>query len=250
MDLSGLPSAALRQIAEAEVEAKYILRSEDNSLFGTLAPSTDGGEKHPGQKTTDRRNRAASHLFHVTARHLWDLVQPDLDALKAKLGAAKRWVDGKFHASPEVLNDAADFWLQWARKEVAENQTSSHSRTRSPRGLLSEAARKRGQALREGRTEGYVQLPSAVQVVPQRLLGVPYSAQPEVPGPYEKARVRAAFVMPILEKKGWSILDWANKSDVDFHTANDYLKGRTNPYRSTRKELAASLGVDVDKLPH
>jgi len=64
------------------------------------------------------------------------------------------------------------------------------------------------------------------------------------------ANERARFVMPILEKNGWSILDWANESDVDFHTANDYLKGTTKrPYRSTRKKLADSLGVMVEALP-
>jgi hypothetical protein len=36
---------------------------------------------------------------------------------------------------------------------------------------------------------------------------------------------------------------------VDFHTANDYLKGITNPYASTRKKLADSLGVLVKDLP-
>jgi hypothetical protein len=60
---------------------------------------------------------------------------------------------------------------------------------------------------------------------------------------------RAAFITPILEKKGWSILDWANNSGVDFHTANDYLRGSTKPYASTRKKLADSLGVTVDELP-
>jgi len=60
---------------------------------------------------------------------------------------------------------------------------------------------------------------------------------------------RAAFVRPILDKKGWSILRWATESDVDFHTANDYLKGTTRPYPSTRKQLAEGLGVDVGELP-
>ena len=38
---------------------------------------------------------------------------------------------------------------------------------------------------------------------------------------------RQDFVLPMLDKKGWSILDWANQSHVDFHTANDFLKGTT-----------------------
>jgi hypothetical protein len=60
---------------------------------------------------------------------------------------------------------------------------------------------------------------------------------------------RVSFVVPILETKGWSIQDWAMAARIDFHTANDYLKGATKPYRSTRKKLADSLGVAVEKLP-
>lgn len=60
---------------------------------------------------------------------------------------------------------------------------------------------------------------------------------------------RAAVIAPILKKKGWSILDWAKNSAVDFHTANDFLKDKTNAYRSTRKKLAESLGVSVEDLP-
>jgi lambda repressor-like predicted transcriptional regulator len=60
---------------------------------------------------------------------------------------------------------------------------------------------------------------------------------------------RSAFIMPLLDKKGWSILDWANHSNVDFHTANDYLKGKTKPFRSTRKQLANSLGIEAGNLP-
>lgn len=60
---------------------------------------------------------------------------------------------------------------------------------------------------------------------------------------------RAAFIAPILDEKGWSILDWANNSGVDFHTANDFLKGNTKPYASTRKKLAGSLGLKVGELP-
>jgi len=60
---------------------------------------------------------------------------------------------------------------------------------------------------------------------------------------------REAFVMPILGRKGWSIHEWAVESRVDFHTANNYLKGKTRSYRSTRKKLADSLDVEVEKLP-
>jgi hypothetical protein len=60
---------------------------------------------------------------------------------------------------------------------------------------------------------------------------------------------RKAVVEPILGKKGWSILDWASHAYVDYHTANDYLKGKTKPYSSTRKKLAECLGLQPEELP-
>ncbi|MGB9256166.1 MAG: hypothetical protein WCC25_15110, partial [Candidatus Korobacteraceae bacterium] len=65
----------------------------------------------------------------------------------------------------------------------------------------------------------------------------------------QRAHRRAAFVDPLLRKEGWSTGDWAQNSNVDFHTANDYLKGRTKPTRSTRKRLAESLSLAADDLP-
>jgi hypothetical protein len=65
----------------------------------------------------------------------------------------------------------------------------------------------------------------------------------------EAAGGRAAFVLPMLKNKGWSILDWASHSNVDFHTASGYLKGKTKPYPSTRKKLAQSLGLTAAELP-
>jgi lambda repressor-like predicted transcriptional regulator len=64
-----------------------------------------------------------------------------------------------------------------------------------------------------------------------------------------KKSARQAFVLPILDKKGWSLLDWAIESKVAYHTASDYFHGLTKPYRSTRVKLAQGLGVSVDKLP-
>lgn len=65
----------------------------------------------------------------------------------------------------------------------------------------------------------------------------------------ENSNERESFVLPILAKKGWSVHDWATESVVDFHTASDYLKCKTNPYRSTRKKMADSLGIAVENLP-
>ena len=63
------------------------------------------------------------------------------------------------------------------------------------------------------------------------------------------AATRKAVVKPILERKGWSELDWANESNVAYHTAADYLAGKTSPYPSTRVKLAKSLGLSIQQLP-
>lgn len=60
---------------------------------------------------------------------------------------------------------------------------------------------------------------------------------------------RRAFVEARLAEKGWSIVDWAKHSSVDYHTAEKYLKGKSQPFASTRKKLADSLGVKIDDLP-
>src|SRR5215469_2006903 len=56
---------------------------------------------------------------------------------------------------------------------------------------------------------------------------------------------RRDFVEPRLRVKGWSTGDWAQNSQpkVDYNTADDYLKGITNPRRSTRVSLAKGLGI-------
>ncbi|MBL8239547.1 MAG: hypothetical protein JNM66_19140 [Bryobacterales bacterium] len=64
------------------------------------------------------------------------------------------------------------------------------------------------------------------------------------------APTRAEVIKPILEARGWSVLDWALASNVDFHTANDFLNGATKrAYRSTRVKLATGLGIKVAELP-
>ncbi|MGC2529827.1 MAG: helix-turn-helix transcriptional regulator [Candidatus Acidiferrum sp.] len=71
-----------------------------------------------------------------------------------------------------------------------------------------------------------------------------------VDGKHEQRNTRKAFIKPILDKQGLSIHDWATKANVDFHTANNYLKGKTKqPYPATLKKLAEALGIEVTKLP-
>jgi len=73
--------------------------------------------------------------------------------------------------------------------------------------------------------------------------------QPQ-PSPKVKGKIsRKAFVTPLLDAKGWSILDWASEAGVAPATAVDYLQDKTKPYRSTRLKLAKALGVSVEHLP-
>jgi hypothetical protein len=60
---------------------------------------------------------------------------------------------------------------------------------------------------------------------------------------------RRAFVLPLLEERGWSILDWANEAEVDHATAIDYLDNKTKPFRSSRLKLAKALKIPVEQLP-
>jgi lambda repressor-like predicted transcriptional regulator len=60
---------------------------------------------------------------------------------------------------------------------------------------------------------------------------------------------RESVVNPILEEKGWSLLEFAQEANLDSQTVNDCLKGKTTPYRSTRKKLADALGLRVEDLP-
>jgi hypothetical protein len=72
------------------------------------------------------------------------------------------------------------------------------------------------------------------------------NATPKPPDPAEN---RKSVVQPILDEKGWSISDWATDAEVAYHTVDDYLSGRRNPYSSTRKKLAVSLGISIQELP-
>jgi hypothetical protein len=67
--------------------------------------------------------------------------------------------------------------------------------------------------------------------------------------PRRRRNKRTSVVRPLLDAKGWSDHDWARNSRVDFHTAREYLRGKRNPYPSTRKKLAESLGISTEDLP-
>ena len=77
----------------------------------------------------------------------------------------------------------------------------------------------------------------------------PLPAVPLPPPDPSASNPREAFVLPLLDNKGWSVLDWANESGVAYHTAADYLSGTTKPYRSSRAKLAKPLGITANQLP-
>jgi hypothetical protein len=69
------------------------------------------------------------------------------------------------------------------------------------------------------------------------------------PDKLEIVLTRKASLEPLLAERGFSVHDWAKSANVDFHTANDYLRGKTRPHPSTLKKLAQALGIEVATLP-
>ena len=103
-------------------------------------------------------------------------------------------------------------------------------------------------------------LTSATELLVQVLEPLARTAQVVAARPTEIARAtverlpatqasRRAVIEPLLDAKGWSILDWAIEADVAHATAMDFLDEKTRPYRSTRLKLAKALGISVDQLP-
>lgn len=79
-------------------------------------------------------------------------------------------------------------------------------------------------------------------------VAIPAPPRPDV-RTQEPASHKESLIRGILERKGWSLFDLAQEARVDPHTVNDYLKGKTTPYRSTRKKLADALGLPIEDLP-
>jgi hypothetical protein len=65
----------------------------------------------------------------------------------------------------------------------------------------------------------------------------------------DRAARRMRILEPILTKRGLSQNGWAVQAEVKWHTANDYLTGKTNPTKDTRKRLASVLGMEPTDLP-
>jgi hypothetical protein len=67
--------------------------------------------------------------------------------------------------------------------------------------------------------------------------------------PEQKSQRRKAVIKAMLADRSWSIGDWASEAKVDYNTADDYLKGLTDPRASTRGKLAAALNIESKNFP-
>lgn len=107
-----------------------------------------------------------------------------------------------------------------------------------------------GRAIRASLQDAIEPRPQPAHPFPTPPTSNPLPTQPNSSPPAEKPRnVRREFVDPLLQERGWSLLDWATEANVAYHTVADYLTGKTKPYRDTRLKMAKSLGVSVQQLP-
>jgi hypothetical protein len=73
--------------------------------------------------------------------------------------------------------------------------------------------------------------------------------QPLATHPRAALRKQRSSVDQLLKDRGWSTLQCAQEAKVDWHTADNYLKGITTPTRDTRLQLAKALNLSVNELP-
>jgi|SRR6266567_6845255 len=60
---------------------------------------------------------------------------------------------------------------------------------------------------------------------------------------------RRRILEPILNNRGLSPHGWAVQAEVNWHTVDSYLNGKTQPTKDTRKRLANALGMEPQDLP-
>lgn len=170
----------------------------------------------------------------------------------------------KYPSDPQLkhwLEKLAERTREHVLHAVAEVETGSIFKRLDHHGVtMSEMRDTVDEALRQSAQE-YLQTSAAPQQITEaeskrKLSGkladtVPHAPAPEPPKTQAAPKPsRKEVVIPLLEAKGWSVLDWANEAGVAYHTASDYLSGSKNPFRSTRVKLAKALGISVNQLPH
>lgn len=189
-------------------------------------------------------------LIQTPKYGLWTLsdgvnesVQERFQTLAARAGIALDCPQG---------TDPVDFWLHRLVLDLRENKSKLLFADSGEAGMIPRAceasavfcSRLERKALeRTPRREELSRFAPRMTESPQGATSVP---QVQI---NELANKRKALVEPILDEKGWSIHQLAVEAQLDFHTVNDYLKGKTRPNRSTRKQLAEALGIRVENLP-
>jgi len=273
MDLSDLPESALRLIAEAEIEAKYILRKPETSFVNSTGElKLEGQEAEPCPDRDEfsvARNQAALHLFYVTATLIWERVWPDLDALRPRLDAAGKWVDEKFLPDQRVLTDAVAEQYDYARQEVAAEQAGPVLGKR-PQSLPRLAPLRVGQGvLKERHQKPYDELlsaaptpvtlgPSAVPVLSKEPLifrpeGLTGDAKPIPNG--QRKRLSSVVMSPIAARRVEAYIDSGVVTLTEFASKAGTTDRTIRAFRRTGKVrrqifdgIARAMGTTRESL--
>ncbi len=238
-------------------EALNRMEAERAAFMAEYIPQIEKEANRDGRKDAELFKDLALHHFNQTALEILNVCKSVEEYEAALMNEIPRFVlyildQYSFLAEPlkeEMSTGFALYCLRmniWTKIPEEDRDKVWHVGAITGQALSHAALRWRAEALRRA-AEG--QLTNAES--PGEMESEPAPSRDSIGAEATKvgASTRAGFVIPILKKKGWSILDWANESKVDYNTADDYLKGQTNPYRSTRRKLANALGVPVEELP-
>ena len=233
------------------------LEAERAAFMADYIPRVEREANRDPRKDAELFRDLALHQFNQTAREILNVCRSVEEYEEALMNEIPRFVLSTlshypFLAQPLQEEMSAGFAFYCLRvnpwTEIPEENLDKgwHVGAITGQALSYAALRWRAEALRRAAAGRLTNAESPGEMEPQ-----PAPSRDSLGAEATKvgASARAGFVMPILKKKGWSILDWANEARVDYHTADDYLKGQTNPYPSTRRNLADALGVPVEELP-
>jgi lambda repressor-like predicted transcriptional regulator len=96
---------------------------------------------------------------------------------------------------------------------------------------------------------------SAIRIQTAALIKAGAVEAPYMPSPVKSENdktalnSRQAFVLPLLDAKGWSLFSWALAAKLAPDTVSDYLANKTRPYAKTRVKMAKALNIPVQQLP-
>ena len=232
------------------------LDAERAAFMADYIPRVEREANMDPRKDAELFRDLALHYFNQTAREILNVCRSVKEYEEALMNEIPRFVLNTlshypFLAQPLQEEMSAGFAFYCLRvnpwTEIPEEHWDKvwHVGAITGQALSHAALKWRAEALRRAASDELVNAELPCEMEPQ-----PAPPRDSLAADATKAGAggRAAFAMSIL-KKGWSILDWANEARVDYHTADDYLKGQSNPYQSTRRKLADALGVPVEELP-